>query len=344
MPTPGAEPAPDGEAFDPALEREATEWFFRRDGRALAQIEATWRTLASARDRVVPPVTEPAFSHSAKSHRSWRNRRLAAAAGLALALGGWVWLRPPPGEAASLRTDLVFATQAATPAEGLRRMDLPDGSSLTLNAASAVEVRFTHRERRIRLQRGEAHFAVAKHPGRPFVVEANGVAVKAVGTAFYVRLHAAAVEVIVTEGKVRVDDAAHGASLLSGSAAPVAAVTANRPGEGVLSPGEKVVISVRTDAPPAPAIAAGISAQEVAAALAWRQRWLDYSDAPLATIIADFNRFNQHRLVIADARLAHRRFGGTFPAGDYQSLVQVLERTFGVQVERREHETILRLP
>jgi len=69
-----------------------------------------------------------------------------------------------------------------------------------------------------------------------------------------------------------------------------------------------------------------------------------YADAPLSEIIADFNRYNQHKLVVADARLAERRFGGTFPAGDYASLVQLLEKTFGVVVERRERETLLRLP
>jgi ferric-dicitrate binding protein FerR (iron transport regulator) len=74
------------------------------------------------------------------------------------------------------------------------------------------------------------------------------------------------------------------------------------------------------------------------------KRRLDYADAPLSEIIADFNRYNQHKLVVTDARLAERRFGGTFPAGDYASLVQLLEKTFGVVVERRERETVLRLP
>jgi transmembrane sensor len=87
----------------------------------------------------------------------------------------------------------------------------------------------------------------------------------------------------------------------------------------------------------------GLGPMLLEAALAWQKRSLDYADAPLAEIVADFNRYNQHRLVIVDPALAKRRFGGTFPAGDYRSLVHVLEETFDVVAERRERETILRL-
>jgi transmembrane sensor len=101
---------------------------------------------------------------------------------------------------------------------------------------------------------------------------------------------------------------------------------------------------VRADAAPIPATASALSDRDVAEALAWQRRRLEYVDAPLSEIIADFNRYNQHRLIIADPALASSRFGGAFPAGDYDSLLQLLEKSFGVQVERRDRETVLRLP
>jgi transmembrane sensor len=110
-----------------------------------------------------------------------------------------------------------------------------------------------------------------------------------------------------------------------------------------MNPGDKAVIAVKAAAAPAAAAMAVLSTREIEAALAWQKRSLDYADAPLAEIVADFNRYNQHRLVIVDPALAKRRFGGTFPAGDYRSLVHVLEETFDVVAERRERETILRL-
>lgn len=58
-------------------------------------------------------------------------------------------------------------------------------------------------ERRVALQRGEAHFEVHHDPARPFVVQAGGSSIEAVGTAFNVYLRdESKLEVLVTEGRV----------------------------------------------------------------------------------------------------------------------------------------------
>jgi len=336
-------------------ERAATEWFFLRDGgftpdqsrafeqwmeadarhRALFEdIERTWGRLGAAQSLVAAPAAR-AVSTASSTVRfprrgPWLSVGLAAAA--AIAFVGWL------GRTSLGRGRAEFAEQVATEVGGLRRLDLPDGSFITLNTNSSVDVQFTAAERRVRLLRGEAHFEVAKNSARPFVVEATGVAVKAVGTAFSVRVKSSAVDVLVTEGRVRVDDAVHGASLLEAVPAIVSKDLS------LLVAGERVTIATSPDVAPVPARITPVAATEIDQALAWQKRRLDYADAPLSEIIADFNRYNQHKIVVADARLAERRFGGTFPAGDYGSLVQLLEKTFGVVVERRERETVLRLP
>jgi len=59
--------------------------------------------------------------------------------------------------------------------------------------------------------------------------------------------------------------------------------------------------------------------------------------------VDEFNRYNRHKLVIADPRLAARRFGGTFAVGDHEELVRLLEANFGVMAERGATATRLRL-
>jgi transmembrane sensor len=366
MPESGHDGKPDDEALAAAsLEREATEWFFRRDGgftsederafrrwlnederhgRTFADIENTWCVLSSAREQVMIPQMPGKRAAARRQRHWWPGLALAAAAVVAFSCTGWFVARHLGFGGVPATAPLAFAEQASTGFGGLQKMDLPDGSFVTLNADSAADVQFSRLERRVRLLRGEAHFTVAKDVRRPFAVEANGIAVKAVGTAFNVRLQPETVEVLVTAGKVQVEDAAHGRSLLSVSASIGGPPSSASEAQRVLQSGEKVVIPVKIDAAPLPAIALTISAREIEAAIAWQERRLEYSDAPLSEIVADFNRFNRHQIVIADPNLASRRFGGAFPAGDHQSLVQVLENTFEVAVERRERETILRLP
>jgi transmembrane sensor len=214
-------------------------------------------------------------------------------------------------------------------------VSLPDGSSVQLNTESTIEIQFTAVERGVRLVRGEAHFTVVKNPALPFVVRAREVGVRAVGTAFNVRLRPDVLEVLVTEGTVRVVPS-QSRDHVTGSELPRADLS-------VLNAGEMAVIPVHGAPEPGVVSVITVPAADIEHAMSWHTRRLEYGDASLEEIIADFNRYNGHKLVIADARLAARRFGATFPAGDYDSLVRLLESTFGVIAERRENETVLRL-
>ncbi|WP_133079702.1 FecR domain-containing protein [Pseudomonas sp. ML2-2023-3] len=68
-----------------------------------------------------------------------------------------------------------------------KTIELVDGSLLTLNARSAVDIEFTDGQRRVRLREGELQVEVAADAGRPFVVVTAQGQVQALGTRFIVR-------------------------------------------------------------------------------------------------------------------------------------------------------------
>jgi transmembrane sensor len=68
--------------------------------------------------------------------------------------------------------------------------------------------------------------------------------------------------------------------------------------------------------------------------LAWTQRRVDFRDEPLATVIADFNRYSAHPVYIGDRLLARHRVSGSFGVGDVNSLLQFLEQYQGVRIEQ----------
>jgi len=69
---------------------------------------------------------------------------------------------------------------------------------------------------------------------------------------------------------------------------------------------------------------------------------LVFRSSRLADIATEFNRYNRHQLVIRDRELGDRRFGGVFPAHDYEAFVKVLEENFHVVAVRGPEETVLR--
>jgi transmembrane sensor len=301
-----------------------------RHAQAFAALELTWSSLDRLKELDVATRNRLEADLPALPMRRPRQAvlifqaALATAAALAIAYVGW-W-RPA-------RASAPFAEAAATEIGGQRKLSLPDGSSVDLNTDTAVEVAFTAAERRVRLRRGEARFSVAKRSQWPFVVEVAGVDIRAVGTAFNVRLRPEAVEVIVTEGKVRVADTQKGTSLL-------AAHTPTE--EPLLQAGQRVLINVTTSSP-APETAVPISPPEIERALAWQERRLIIDGTPLAEVVAEFNRYNRRKLVIVDARLNERQFGGTFTVSNAEGFVRLLESRFGVKAERTGAETRLRL-
>lgn len=196
---------------------------------------------------------------------------------------------------------------------------LADGSAVVLSSDSRVEAAYSRRQRRLQLMQGEAFFEVAPEPGRPFAVEAEGRRVVAVGTRFSVRRDGGDLRVAVTEGRVRLeDDAQPGAAPTLLAAGMVA--TAGRDG-----------VRLRRQ-----------SAEELEDLLSWREGVLVFRGTPLAEAVAEFNRYNAHKLVVDDPAIAAIPVGGSFRWANTDAFVRVLEQGFGLHAERRDGETSIR--
>lgn len=96
-----------------------------------------------------------------------------------------------------------------TPKGGKYTINLPDGSTVTLNAASSLKFpsSFSRRaegEERIVELNGEGYFQVAKNAGHPFVVKTASQQVRVLGTHFNINAYEdeAAVKTTLLEGRV----------------------------------------------------------------------------------------------------------------------------------------------
>ncbi|MEO9340312.1 FecR domain-containing protein [Mesorhizobium sp. SB112] len=72
----------------------------------------------------------------------------------------------------------------ATPVASTSLIELPDGSRVTLNARSAIDVAFGPDSRGISLLQGQAFFEIAGGPSRPFEVVAGDVSIRSHAAAF----------------------------------------------------------------------------------------------------------------------------------------------------------------
>lgn len=186
---------------------------------------------------------------------------------------------------------------------------LADGSTVQLNASSAVAYDYTAGHRTVRLLRGQAYFEVARDATRPFTVEAGSTRVTALGTAFDVRLGDTETDVTVTHNAVLI-------ALEGADQAPLR-----------VTQGERAIYQRGTGT-------RQIGPSDGLTALAWRRGQLVVDNAPLSHVVEEMNRHFSGRIVIANGELARRRVSGTLAIADTNAILIHLEQALRVTTNR----------
>jgi transmembrane sensor len=264
----------------------------------------SWSTTGGAQD-------VSAEEQNATAVRARSGLWLSAAAVLVMAIAGSLLY---------LAVDRSRGDRYSTAVGGLETVSLGDGSQVILNTDTRIRVSLRESERRVDLERGEAFFVVAKDRSRPFVVRVGNKSVIAVGTRFSVRRESNDVQVVVTEGRV---------SLAPSGGDPSHAPTSLDAGAIARTLNAEVLVSEQ-------------SAPEAEQLLTWRSGFVSFHDTPLAEAVTEFNRYNIHKIVIADASIAGIRIGGNFRSNNADAFLWLLQRGFPIAVERDEERTLLK--
>lgn len=128
---------------------------------------------------------------------------VAASVAILISIGivGYKYLTPSHKSA-------IHYTEVSTSFGETRRITLPDGTIVSLNACSHISYpdKFSRIERAVKLN-GEAYFQVFKNEKQPFVVNTEKFNVRVLGTVFNVRAYTGdeVLSVNVERGKVQVD-------------------------------------------------------------------------------------------------------------------------------------------
>lgn len=246
-------------------------------------------------------VAEEALARSPSRFFRWG---MGLAAAVTLVLSAWIF-----------RHNLFYRTYE-TGFGQMKRIVLPEGSAVTLNAHSRLRFPrfdFGSGDREVRLD-GEAQFSVvhtADH--RRFVVRTErNVDVEVLGTEFVVFNRQRATRVVLVKGKVKL--AYHPET--------------DKPREIMMRPGDQFTLDAK-----------GYTSLETRKkpedAAAWADHKYIFNDTPLREI-ADLIRENYgYEVRIASRRLGERVVSGTFEAASGDELLNVLQELLNIRVVRQ---------
>lgn len=248
----------------------------------------------------------------------WSPAAIAASLLAIIAVGGLSLLSVPAGQ------DQVEVAQAQyqTPIGERKTIELKDGSTVEINTQTVLRTAIGAGSREVWLDGGEAFFDVAHREDVPLVVYAGHKAVTVLGTKFSVRHdERGRVEVNVLEGLVRVDD--------------IDAVgsrgTTIGPGSTAISRDTSTLVTRG-------------SPESVEAALAWRQGMLRFDQKPLSEVVAEFNRYNEVHVVVADPETAQIPIGGSFHVSNRDAFLRLLQEAYGLKIERDDSSVQISRP
>lgn len=236
-----------------------------------------------------------------------------------LLVGTGVWIRDSP--------------RSYQTAVGERRVVvLSDGSKVSLDAVTKVEVRYLSGRRDLRLDYGRAKFTVAKNPNRPFTVAAADKVVLATGTEFSVELLRGQVQVILYEGHVAVLDKAVGSD--QPRHVVLASASIGVPADQTLTPGHELVVPTATQA-------AQVVSVDPVRTLSWEGGQLVFVDEPLSSAVERVNRYSDEKIAVGGDAAGRVLISGVFTAGDTPAFIEGVTGVFPVQVRDEDGRKVL---
>ncbi|MBB5986738.1 FecR family protein [Sphingobium lignivorans] len=241
---------------------------------------------------------------------------MAIAASIALVVGSWQFATQRASMTIGKPVPDTSAQSFTTPVGGKRLVGLEDGSRMQLNTQSKVRTAFTAARRQVWLDQGEAFFEVAHRKDQPFIVYAGDRQITVLGTKFSVWRDGGKVVVSVLEGRVRVDEMKDNRLMRSSIIVG---------GDIAMAEGAATLVTARSE-------------DKVESALSWRTGMLTFDEKPLPAIAAEFNRYNERKLVLVGPSVAAIRITGTFPSDKPDAFARLLRDAYGIAIDERETE------
>jgi ferric-dicitrate binding protein FerR (iron transport regulator) len=202
-----------------------------------------------------------------------------------------------------------------------RTIMLPDGTEVTLNANSSLEVVNNWDKAQIRKVklRGEAFFSVVHtHSHQKFVVVSSENAdIEVLGTTFNVNNRRGKMQVVLSSGKVKLN------------------LNTGRETKNIfMHPGEMVEVADENKT-------VYKSAVKPETFTSWRNNLLTFDDTPLWLVAQKLEDDYGIQVEIRDSTLAQRKYTGSTPANQVHTLLTKLSKLFDVRVIREGNRVIL---
>jgi transmembrane sensor len=196
---------------------------------------------------------------------------------------------------------------------------LADGSQIDLNTDTQLRVNAQADRPKVWLDKGEAYFRVKHNAVRPLVVIAGDQRIVDLGTEFLLRRDRDRFQIAVAQGRVSYE----GSKTVAGSR-PLTLTE----GDFLTADGRSVSLAKK-------------SSRVLTNDLGWRRGVIVFDGTTLADAVAEFNRYNRKKLVIASVAASRMTIDGTFSSDSLEGFTDVVRHVLQLRVEDRGDTVVI---
>lgn len=284
------------QSFEAWLAQDSTHPMHYQRIQALWAVTEQLPQVCAAQAQVTATAKHTAAKRSRRAFLGYGLAMAAAASVAVVTVGPWQW-----------NTTTTFQERYTTAQGEQRNVLLPDGSSMMLNTDTVADVQFSQNKRVVRLQKGEALFAVQTVADAPFVVQMAMGSVQVTGTQFNIYQADQGFTVTVLEGSVQVE-------------------TGSRwnPERQALRAGKALHV---TDG-----VLAAVPA-DTHRAVAWSEGKVVFRGTALRDAIQELKRYNNVSVQLTTAQLGQLKVSGVFRLDDPYAFLEALPHIIPVGVK-----------
>ena len=309
-------------------QREFTAWLAQADNAAhYASTQQLWQRVGELPQANVSRLRAslPAAPRKIPRRAFWQSAGLAALLCAVLIWPAWQMFAPP-----------VMTTELHTGRGESQQITLPDGTVLSLDAETQLQVVYYPQRREVTLSKGQVWFQVQHLEDKPFVVLSGPSRVTVLGTQFSVRyipqsMSGEGIDVAVSSGAVRVGPRAWLENLRWRAMARLDMNGHDRH-LLVLRATQRVTSDARGNLTRQQSLAPD-------AVAGWRQSRINFDNTPLNLALAEFSRYGDVPYSPASADVAALRVSGSFNVHRPDSFAQALPKVLPVKITTQAGET-----
>lgn len=199
----------------------------------------------------------------------------------------------------------------------LKKELLPDGSTISLDAKSNIQIEYFKNKRKVLLQNGQALFEVAKDKDRPFIITAGKTSIEVVGTKFEVINLDNITTVSVLEGIVKV-------GFIRNILLPIQDIT-------LLEKGEKIIIdnAGKVDY---------LGKTEIQEIAPWRNDELIFRKIALKDAFKSFARYQDIEAEFITKDIANSLFSGKFNTKEIDKFLFAIQKIYPIKIKKEQNK------